>query len=222
MVEAILVAAARVFVKEGYAKATTNRIAAAAGVSVGSLYQYFPSKDAIAVELLRRYRESLVTRVASRLVTATRATFSEVVRDLLYDLLRGDGLDPNLHRVLIEQVLRTSARREMIGFEERLEEVLASALRSAEVNLPDPELSAFVLVRVVLAVVQGVVVDRPRYKTRAMAAELTRLIARYVGAQPVQGGESAPDQSAEKNPESTSPVLPKRNQSGMPARDEKG
>src|ERR1700736_5178789 len=48
MVETILEAAARVFVREGYARATTNRIAAAAGISVGSLYQYFPGKDAIA------------------------------------------------------------------------------------------------------------------------------------------------------------------------------
>lgn len=182
LVEVLLEAAARVFVKEGYAKATTNRIAAAAGVSVGSLYQYFPSKDALAVELLRRYREGLAQRVASSLAEATRETFAGLVQKLLLDLLRGGGLDPTLHRVLIEQVLRTSARREMIGFEEKLEEVIGEALRVAEVDLPDREIAAFVLVRVVLAVVQGVVVDRPRYKTPEMAAELTRLITRYVGA----------------------------------------
>jgi AcrR family transcriptional regulator len=51
MVETILNAAARVFVKEGYARATTNRIAAAAGVSVGSLYQYFPNKQAVLFRL---------------------------------------------------------------------------------------------------------------------------------------------------------------------------
>jgi AcrR family transcriptional regulator len=45
MFETLLEAAAPVFVREGYARATTNRIADAAGVSVGSLYQYFPSKD---------------------------------------------------------------------------------------------------------------------------------------------------------------------------------
>ena len=124
MVETLLEAAARVFVKEGYAKATTNRIAAAAGVSVGSLYQYFPSKDAIAVELLRRYRDGLVELVDTRLGNVTPGDVQDGRARSPRDLLRGEGINPALHRVLIEQVLRTSARREMLGFEERLEEVL--------------------------------------------------------------------------------------------------
>jgi AcrR family transcriptional regulator len=180
MFETLLEAATRVFVKEGYAKATTNRIAAAAGVSVGSLYQYFPSKDAIAVELLRRYRDGLVELISARLENAERGNFETIVHDLLGALVRAENINPALHRVLIEQVLRTSARREMLGFEERLEEVLASALRAAQANVPDHDLAAFILVRVVLSVVQSVVVDRPRYKTPALVDELTRLVVGYV------------------------------------------
>jgi AcrR family transcriptional regulator len=186
MVATLLEAATRVFVKEGYAKATTNRIAAAAGVSVGSLYQYFPSKDAIAVELLRRYRDGLVELIGTRLATATPATFTNVVRDLIRELLRAEGINPALHRVLIEQVLRTSARREMLGFEERLEAVLAEGMRAAKIELHDPELSAFLLVRVVLSVVQSAVVDRPKYKTTALADELTHLVVGYV-THPLRG-----------------------------------
>ncbi len=48
-VEAICVAAARVLASDGYARASTNRIAEVAGVSVGSLYQYFPNKDALVL-----------------------------------------------------------------------------------------------------------------------------------------------------------------------------
>ncbi len=180
MVETILEAAARVFVEEGYARATTNRIATAANVSVGSLYQYFPSKDAIAVELLRRYRDGLVEVVTKRLAGATAETFEGLVRELLADLVKAKGIDPALHRVLIEQVLRTSARSEILGFEERLEAAVASALRSADARVADHELAAFILVRVVLAVVQGVVVDRPRYKNAVLVDELTRLVAAYV------------------------------------------
>jgi AcrR family transcriptional regulator len=178
-VEAILEAAARVFVKEGYAGATTNRIAKAAGVSVGSLYQYFPSKDAIAVELLRRYREGLVALVSGRLRGVTPATFEAVVRGLLRDLIRAENINPALHRVLLEQVLRTSARKEMVGFEERLEDALAAALRAAGSVAADPELAAFVVVRLVLAVVQGAVLDRPRYKNETLAEELTRIVVGY-------------------------------------------
>jgi AcrR family transcriptional regulator len=184
MVESLLEAAARVFVREGYAKATTNRIAAAAGVSVGSLYQYFPNKDAIAVELLRRYRDGLVKLIAGRLERADRETFPAIVRELLGDLLRAEGISPALHRVLIEQVLRTSARREMLGFEERLEAVVANALRASEVEGVDFDMVAFVLVRAVLAVVQSAVVDRPHMDRSALADELTRLVVGYVGLDP--------------------------------------
>jgi AcrR family transcriptional regulator len=72
MVEAILEAAARVLIREGYARTTTNRIAAAAGISVGSLYQYFPGKDALVVALLRRHREGMVRVLASHLDDADR------------------------------------------------------------------------------------------------------------------------------------------------------
>ena len=47
MVDTILQAAARVLAEEGLGRATTNRIAEVAGVSIGSLYQYFPNKLAI-------------------------------------------------------------------------------------------------------------------------------------------------------------------------------
>ena len=58
-VEAILAATARVLVKEGYEGASTNRIAVAAGVSIGSLYQYFPSKEAVVAAAIERHTQEL-------------------------------------------------------------------------------------------------------------------------------------------------------------------
>ncbi len=59
MVETILEAAARVFESLGLEGATTNAIAERAGVSIGSLYQYFPSKLAIVHALIDRYQQEL-------------------------------------------------------------------------------------------------------------------------------------------------------------------
>lgn len=179
MVESILTAAARIFAKHGYAKATTNRIAQAAGISVGSLYQYFPSKDAIAVTLLRRYREHLARLVAQRIEEAKTETFAAFVRGLLSDLLQDRALPPGLQRVLIEVVLRTDARREVLGFEEQLEASLAAALRTKTLH-PHPEVGAFILVRVMLSVVQGAVADRPQLNTPVLLDELTRLVMSYI------------------------------------------
>src|SRR6266540_4026301 len=58
-VDAILAATAQVLVRHGYEGANTNRIAEAAGVSVGSLYQYFPSKEALVTALIERHMESM-------------------------------------------------------------------------------------------------------------------------------------------------------------------
>lgn len=53
-VEAVLDAGARILVEVGYAGANTNRIAETAGISIGSLYEYFPGKEAVFAELRRR------------------------------------------------------------------------------------------------------------------------------------------------------------------------
>jgi AcrR family transcriptional regulator len=55
----LLDAAAEVFAENGYAKATTNAVAARAGVSPGTLYQFFGNKEALAVGLAERYRAAL-------------------------------------------------------------------------------------------------------------------------------------------------------------------
>lgn len=50
-VEAILDATALVLVREGYDRASTKRVAGVAGVSIGSLYQYFPNKESLVAAL---------------------------------------------------------------------------------------------------------------------------------------------------------------------------
>ncbi len=182
-VDVILEGAARVLIQLGWGKATTNRIAEAAGVSVGSLYQYFPSKDAIAVEMLKRYRERLLATVAAKLAGDAHVTFESAMGTLLHTLFAADGIDPALHRVLIEQVLRTTSRGEMHGFEDRLEAVVTAALEAAgppAVRVADTKLAATVVVRSVLSLVHAVVVDRPGTDRHAMATEVTRMVTGYL------------------------------------------
>ena len=176
-------AATHILIRKGYMRTTTNEIAETAGVSVGSLYQYFPSKDAIAVELLRRNRERLAARIAARVAEMSEATVYRVVHMLVSTLLHDDEIDINLRRVLIERVVRTPAAREAAGFEEGIESVIASALGAYKerTGVENCELASFVLVRSVLAVVQSAVTDSPRHNTPALANELTELVVRYIG-----------------------------------------
>jgi AcrR family transcriptional regulator len=64
-VDAILEATARILESDGLEALSTNAVAARAGVSVGSLYQYFPGKTALLAEVMRRERAALVARVAA-------------------------------------------------------------------------------------------------------------------------------------------------------------
>lgn len=62
-VEAIVEAAIRILRTDGWARLTTTRVAERAGVSVGSLYQYFPNREAIAVEIVRRRTRAFLAAV---------------------------------------------------------------------------------------------------------------------------------------------------------------
>jgi AcrR family transcriptional regulator len=63
-VAALLQAAGAVFAEKGYDAATMTEIAARAGSSIGSLYQFFPTKDQLADALLARYADALYSRLA--------------------------------------------------------------------------------------------------------------------------------------------------------------
>ena len=75
-VDVLLRAAAQVFAARGYAATTTNHIAARAGVSIGSLYEYFPSKDALLVALMEARTDSLTSLVYN--VTSFSPTAGEL------------------------------------------------------------------------------------------------------------------------------------------------
>ncbi|HEX3595119.1 MAG TPA: hypothetical protein VHU80_08460, partial [Polyangiaceae bacterium] len=125
-------------------------------------------------------------RIGKRIAEMDYFSFESVVRTLLSAILNDENINPALHRVLIERVLRTNGRRDLAGFEERIEGIVADALRAAKehVAVEDFDLSAFILVRVVLAISHAAVVDRPIYNTPALTNELTRLVVGYVGRRP--------------------------------------
>src|SRR5262245_2757752 len=68
-VEAILAATADLLEKSGYARLTTNHVAQRAGISIGSLYQYFPSKEALCHALAERHYRRHAARYLERLET---------------------------------------------------------------------------------------------------------------------------------------------------------
>ncbi|WP_285640387.1 TetR/AcrR family transcriptional regulator [Lentzea sp. NBRC 102530] len=98
----ILTAAAHVFSEHGYAAGTTNRIAERARVSIGSLYQYFPNKDAILAELMIRHIDRGTWTQADDL-DFSPGGLESVVRALVRDAIDNHRDDPRLLRIMIEE-----------------------------------------------------------------------------------------------------------------------
>src|SRR5881394_3122602 len=82
-IDALLTATAHVLVKEGFDRASTNRIAEAAGVSVGSLYQYFPSKEALVAALVERHTDLMSAEISSAFERVAKLPLAEAARELV-------------------------------------------------------------------------------------------------------------------------------------------
>lgn len=108
MVDTILEAATRVFDSEGIT-GTTNRIAGQAGVSIGSLYQYFPNKEAILAQLtlqhLRTSRDTL-TELFDRF-DAENPSLEQMVTGIVDVVVALNEQHPRAHAVMREHAPRT-------------------------------------------------------------------------------------------------------------------
>jgi len=105
-VDALVEATARILVREGFDKASTNRIAAVAGVSVGSLYQYFPSKDAILVALMEQSLTVFSQSMAEAIDGAPGASLGGDLKYMLQMGLVSHMSRPNLVRLLEDEFQR--------------------------------------------------------------------------------------------------------------------
>jgi len=167
-VAVILEAAAQVFEEQGYARATTDRIAARAGVSVGSLYQYFPGKDALLVALTEQHLDegvALVRRLlaASADVPLASVPLHEILRHFLRAMIALHRPNPRLHQMLF---FETPKPEGLLDEFRAREDELAGELRAVlerhpEVRWPDPALGTYVLVHVVEGLVHDYVVRPP-------------------------------------------------------------
>jgi AcrR family transcriptional regulator len=162
-VDALIEGTARILVKEGFDKASTNRIAEAAGVSVGSLYQYFPSKEALVVAVIERHRSAIAQAVRGELAVAIDLPVAQGVRALVAAAVKGHRVDPALHRVLAEQVPRVGRLEKTQAFDRSNFALFRSFLErhEDELRVDDIDLATFVCVTSIEALTHNAVLHRP-------------------------------------------------------------
>lgn len=182
-VKAILEGAAQVFSEEGYS-ATTNRIAERAGVSIGSLYQYFPNKESILSSLLGRHVQEgyeLISKEISELVKEKKITRT-VVRHLVETMIVFHEKDPSLHRVLFEEVQLSRFRVEYARNEElAISNLLLLIEKTPEARKRNPEAAMRLLVHAIEAMTHRFVLYGYNGMEREVFVdEVTDMMTRYL------------------------------------------
>jgi AcrR family transcriptional regulator len=175
MVELLLQAAARVLARESLAGFTTNRVAEVAGVSVGSLYQYFPNKEALTAALIERAQAGLLAAVEAVVAETEGAPLEEALRRLAQLAIRQQFEQPLLAAALDHEERRLPLARRLREHEARLVAVVEAwlARHAAEIDPQRPAATARDLVAICKAVVEA---DVPQ--TRQPAPDLEGRVVR--------------------------------------------
>lgn len=182
-VAAILEATAQVLEERGYEGATTGRIAERAGVSVGSLYQYFPTKDAIVAELVERHFAELSERVLTVLAEVKHAPVDEAIDQLIAAIIDVHRSRALRHQVFHQLLLRVDGMKLVDRFADHVEAAVAEALgvRRDALRVQDPKLSSQILCRAVSGLVRSTVRRDPgQFGNAAFQRELAILVHRYL------------------------------------------
>ena len=185
MVETMLDATARVLVREGYDRASTNRIAAVAGVSVGSLYQYFPNKEALVAALVARHNREILQLIRDALKKVASSDLPTAMRELIKAAVDAHLVDPALHRIFAEQVPRMGQLAKIEDLQREAFLLVRNHLeeRRDEISIRDLDVATSICVTTVEALTHEFVINEPD----ALAGgrdrfidEVTRLILGYL------------------------------------------
>ena len=186
--EVILKAAAQLLKREGLLGLNTNRVAELAGVSIGSLYQYFPDKEEILRELVTRALDRRAEVFRSKMdASLFGMSPQEAIRKIVEAVVTGGSEDPELDQILIQQapwVIETGRFQQM---DSKMIPLLISTveavlkLRRIKVRKTDLELAFFILSQAVRGVVgfshaRGF---QPHSQDKIID-ELTDLVCRYL------------------------------------------
>ncbi|CAN5423277.1 TetR/AcrR family transcriptional regulator [soil metagenome] len=172
-VDRILTAAAHIFDERGYRATTTNHVAERAGVSIGSLYQYFPNKDALLVALAERHIRTAAEAFAERLAELRRAEppMPHVTRSLV-ELTVAQNDTSRLHAIIYADGPRTpELTAELDRFAHHLIDEVALQLQRTGCGGADPRRRAALVVSAVDAAVHEVVLGLDPGPERSAAVD---------------------------------------------------
>lgn len=185
LVTTILTATTRVLESGGYAKATTNRVAELAGVSIGSLYQYFPSKEALVAAILDQQIERNQKRFETKIRDADGKSFDELLEIVIQtaaDVYLGNR---KIMTILFEQTPALEKTQHVLRARAHVSQLLGVAIERYKGDLKPQnlELAIYVSVNAVLGVLSAALLSYPaNAKDADLTREMTAMVRRYFTA----------------------------------------
>ena len=127
-IEAVLTAAAHILEDDGLGGFNTNAVAERAGVSIGSLYQYFPNKDAILVALIEQQTAAFASSIAELVRSTTGSSVADDLRELLHKAVDWHAQRPRLSRIMHAEERRLQAHLDLAPCDGNMRASFASLL----------------------------------------------------------------------------------------------
>jgi AcrR family transcriptional regulator len=178
MVERIVSAGARVLEDSGYQDASTNRIAREAAISPGSLYQYYPDKDAIVAEIILRLIDDFASAITAALRAAATESPPDAIRLILGAVLDALQQQSALLRALADRVPVIEQQEALAPVRGRLADFVYHSLASRKEALrhPDIERTTWMIVELTQHMLVRYVLDAPPIQRADFLADTARVI----------------------------------------------
>jgi AcrR family transcriptional regulator len=183
-VSVILDATALVLVDEGYEQATTNRIAERAGVSIGSLYQYFPNRESVVAALASRTR-ARITETIWRAISEKQPTdLRDSLTFGLHIAVTSHAGSQPLGAILLQVTSGPAAAPWPAGVFPQRQDILRGIFLKHAGELRrdfDVEAASFLIPKLVGSAIKAAMVARPHaFASGELERELTTMMSYYV------------------------------------------
>lgn len=155
-VDAIFEATLQVLIRDGTTLLTTTRVAERAGVSVGTMYQYFPNKQALIYALNARYLDVLAERIEATCRDQHGAAIERMIEALVDTYWRAKTERADVTRALYNSVAEMDNDALIQHFAERTNTATQRMLDSAaDARFQDPEMTNLTLVTVIFGTIRN-------------------------------------------------------------------
>ncbi len=188
-VDAIIEAATHILREQGLQALSTNKVAEMAGVSIGSLYQYFPNKDAIMVALAIASHDRMQVQLFAALSAAASEPIDRALDLVLTQIAAWRASDPKLLSAIDNYIPTVTEQAEVVNFLDQSSTAVVETFlraRGDEIGVTDYAAAAFLLVHTIQPLAQRLHALQLRDPERVprVRAELHKMIIGYIRGAP--------------------------------------